>query len=820
MDFSSYLRVGVGNSVETFFDTFADEEETQNDPSKENTAARHQSETPVSTAIDTFSAEEETPTPIDATKENTGARQSETSAGSTDIDTFSAEEETPIDASKENTGARQRQSEAPISADIVIFSDEEAQNELHVSRYSRAEDVIFEPMKDTFSLMFVCNIKSFGFAFSVFFFALQVAILVLIGVNILNNAPDGNPLNVPVGTSRDVVAAQVLALFVSLIMQSDFLATFDLINVMYTNTVLPLFKGATHTKWIISNTCRFAVGLLSIVISFILIIQSTTVIQLFFNFAAVQFVSELDNVAFELAYKGYVMFGDLEQTTRTLINHVQFRQRKMVVFPHTKKSIPVKWLRISIFAGHAVILYAAWSIVRYKQATGSYLHSICQSFEVNFGDEVSNLCTEESCFFYNETDPESVAELPYGPFSGMYEVSRNSRGTFEWQGNRPVYYQRNIEFGDDAGKFSYCKSEKAWVFTIKGVRKAFSDDCDWLLRSPKTEARSLGDAPTTGWSIWTDNAVVPADSQFELSCGECKSDVECRNGSCQNKICVCWFSWTGRNCQTSIDCPILRAEFFSSNGGVNKASHNDSRAFLHLEGISYKKRPVYYSYTTANEPIEIMFYSDGRFNVIEHEGFDIGVRDVSAKLRDYFDKVHSVFLESNINGYLDVDYTFTFVSQSTDHITPLSMDVTWRDDRPANNGNTLHVSCLPLCQSFEVQFNETIWKELRNEIFSGIYEVSLDSRGTFEWKGNRPIYHRRNNDGFHPGKFSYCESEKAWVFTIDGVTNEFSDECNWLLHSPKTNAYSLGDAPTTGWSIWNENNNASVPTDLLVQSLC
>eukprot|EP00978_Attheya_sp_CCMP212_P037983 scaffold183906_cov55-Attheya_sp.AAC.1 len=192
-----------------------------------------------------------------------------------------------------------------------------------------AEDGIFEPMKDTFSLMFVCNIKSLGFTYSVFFFALQVAILVLISINVLLDAPDGNPLNVPVGTRVDVIAAQVLALFVSLITQSDFLATFDLINVKYDDTVLSLFEQASRTKWIVSNICRFFVGVLSIAISFILIVQSTTVIELFFNFAAVQFVSELDNIAFHLAYKGYMVIGDLEQTTRKLMNHVQFRQRNM-----------------------------------------------------------------------------------------------------------------------------------------------------------------------------------------------------------------------------------------------------------------------------------------------------------------------------------------------------------------------------------------------------------------------------------------------------------------------------------------------------------
>eukprot|EP00978_Attheya_sp_CCMP212_P010776 scaffold26246_cov28-Attheya_sp.AAC.1 len=727
---------------------------------------------------------------------------------------------------RESAAAPPRDQDPPP---VSSSSDEEEANKSVSTENTQAdEDKIFEPMKDTFSLMFICNIKSLGFAYSIVFFALQVAILSLIIYNILNNATKGNPLNIPVDTSLDVVWAQVLALFVSLITQSDFMATFDLINVKYDDTVLSLFEGATRTKWIVSNICRFIVGVFSVAISFILIVQSITVIELFFNFAAVQFVSDLDNIAFQLAYKGYMVMGDLEQTTRKLINHVQFRQRKMIAFPPTKIRIPVKWLRLSMFLVHAVILYSAWFVVRYRQATGqylqSYLQSGCQSFDVHFGGEVWNV-------------PESTVELPYGLFSGIYEIYYDSsRGK---GGGRPVYYQPNIEIGDRShpGKFSYCKSEKAWVFTIDGVEKAFSDECNWLLRSPETEAYSLGEAPTTGWSIWTDNAFTIADPHFEFSCGEwCKSDVECSylHGSCEKKICVCDPPWTGRSCQTFVDCSILRSELFSSNGGViNKISSYDSRAnfFLHLEGIAYKERPVYYSYM-VNKPLGVLFYSDNRYYVIEREGFDIdpilGVQDNDlTKLRNYFDTVQSVMVnetkvEFYVNGFLDVNSILTFVSELTIATTPLSWDVNWRDDWPTN-GTTIDFSCLPLylksdsvCQTFQVHFEESISKELPNGQFSGFYNTSRDSPRNFERKGKRPIYYQRNKNG---GQFSYCESEEAWVFTINGVNSTSSDKCNWLLRSPKTREYSLGDVPMTGWSFWNED-GASVSADLIFQLSC
>eukprot|EP00978_Attheya_sp_CCMP212_P038786 scaffold195829_cov37-Attheya_sp.AAC.1 len=165
-----------------------------------------------------------------------GNRQSEKSVSSSGIDAFSDEEEAQNCVSRGNTGARPletplspkkyvlrsqcsehqdeavrgaRQSDTPVSSSgIDAFSDEEEAQNCLSRENAQAEDGIFVPMKDTFSLMFICNIKSLGMAYSVLFFALQVAILVLISVNILKYASDENPLNVPVGTSLDVVAAQ------------------------------------------------------------------------------------------------------------------------------------------------------------------------------------------------------------------------------------------------------------------------------------------------------------------------------------------------------------------------------------------------------------------------------------------------------------------------------------------------------------------------------------------------------------------------------------------------------------------------------------
>eukprot|EP00978_Attheya_sp_CCMP212_P009426 scaffold22307_cov29-Attheya_sp.AAC.5 len=300
------------------------------------------------------------------------------------------------------------------------------------------------------------------------------------------------------------------------------------------------------------------------------------------------------------------------------------------------------------------------------------------------------------------------------------------------QGRRPVYYKRNIKIvvGRHPGKFSYCESEKAWKQRLFHWMTCLQPD---------------------GLSGWTDDALAPADPHFELSCGEwCERDVDCSygHGRCQKKTCERFDSWTGRNCQTYVDyCSLLRSELSFSNGGVTKTSPNASKAFLHLECIAYKERPVFYRY---------------------EEGFGInttlGVQD------NDLEKLQSGVLNSN----LGLNNGLTFVSELTTTIEPHSGNVKWRNNWPPI-GPTLHLSCLLsylkyVCQSFEARFDKTLWNQctedsctfcneidltsaavLPNGRFSDIYEVSRDSLGNFdEWKGRRLVYYQLRKLGYLP----------------------------------------------------------------------
>lgn len=57
-------------------------------------------------------------------------------------------------------------------------------------------------------------------------------------------------------------------------------------------------RNTKNWKWELSNSLRIIEGALVIVVSFIFIVQSATAIDLWLNFAAVQFVGTLDDTAF------------------------------------------------------------------------------------------------------------------------------------------------------------------------------------------------------------------------------------------------------------------------------------------------------------------------------------------------------------------------------------------------------------------------------------------------------------------------------------------------------------------------------------------
>lgn len=86
-----------------------------------------------------------------------------------------------------------------------------------------------------------------------------------------------------------------MAIFITVATQEDMETALHLLFEGYNNDVERVFPeaGVTAAKWTTTVFLRFGVGCFGLVVTFILIIISSDVVELLLNFTAVEFVSLL-----------------------------------------------------------------------------------------------------------------------------------------------------------------------------------------------------------------------------------------------------------------------------------------------------------------------------------------------------------------------------------------------------------------------------------------------------------------------------------------------------------------------------------------------
>jgi len=323
---------------------------------------------------------------------------------------------------------------------------------------------------------------------------------------------------------------------------------------------------------------------LTIVVSFLFIVTSTSVLDIFKDFAAVAFISNLDNLAFQLAKRGFITKSvqkdakKVETATLSEGNTTTKSQCKLLIW-----NTPFHRLKIRniLFGITSVIICLPWVAIRAKQHLGYYKSLSCKSLTVKFGDETLALA-------------DGGTTLHYAYFSNNYKIEEKNK-RFKLEGDRPVYYERGQKewVGKRApGKFLYCKDLQAWAFTIedvwpRGETNSTWKACEnWLLKSPETEVYALEEVPLQGWSIWT--GITDTAQDFSLSCDECSSDIDCSlHGKCVERTCVCSKKWLGQRCDSKIPCN----ELVYTNNRCN--GYDETPGFVLLRDKNNKTMEVY-----------------------------------------------------------------------------------------------------------------------------------------------------------------------------------------------------------------------------------
>jgi len=212
-------------------------------------------------------------------------------------------------------------------------------------------NIIGSLLKDTYSFIYVYPVCSAPTIYAVFLFLFQSLVYALLLSSLIDINNPNNILHVPPSVSIQMRIAQGCAILIAVVNSVDIMVAMNnllrvptaiividnngddesqgLINThgpsIHNATELSSIQygigharsnisGTIHTsqsfeagfKFKIANMMRLVEGILSVGSSFILIVRSDDVIEMFINFAALEFVVNLDNLAFALAEHGLI----------------------------------------------------------------------------------------------------------------------------------------------------------------------------------------------------------------------------------------------------------------------------------------------------------------------------------------------------------------------------------------------------------------------------------------------------------------------------------------------------------------------------------
>jgi hypothetical protein len=295
--------------------------------------------------------------------------------------------------------------------------------------------------EDVFTLFFLSEPCSKPFVYSIIVIALQYTIYGLLLYSLIEDddpyRDKENTLKVPAFVDIYVSVSQHIALLIAVVTQDDVMYTIELITVGYNPAILASHPSATRAYWVASCVMRFLEGAVGVGIAFVFIVQSSTVIDIFLNFAAVEFVANLDNLGYSLAAAGLI--GRAAQAATHDAKEIKLPLRKGN-FRKTRQFV--------IFATVAILVGGLlW--LQNKQRKGEFVvGTSCSRLEISFPEEFVKLdhpldvTNTQRKFLLKADHPINVNQPPlliYPFFSGEYATANT------FIEHRPVYYERGID---------------------------------------------------------------------------------------------------------------------------------------------------------------------------------------------------------------------------------------------------------------------------------------------------------------------------------------------------------------------------------------
>lgn len=388
--------------------------------------------------------------------------------------------------------------------------------------------------QDTFIFLVTSPVRSLPFAFSLAIYGFQMVTFVLVILNLLDQGSgSNNPFGIPGNVLAELRAAQFIAMLIAVLTQDDIVTAAVLFRDGYNVNYIQKLPYASPRKFWLSVFARFSEGCLGLVVSFLLIVTATTVVELLLNFTAIAFVSNLDDVMFFLAKQGFT--GRRCKRQARSIAEARFKPEKHGRIP-----------KVLMLAVIVCVLIISWVAVIHSQVTGDFF---CKTLYVQFGDDF---------------------RPDLGAFSGLYDRQTKPYSLFSER--RVVYVERR--FLDLAGRqrrarFAYCSTSSTWAFhwddSAGGGIDA--DPCQYVARSEQTDTFDLLTTASGAWFVQDGNKREVVLTPLYLTCMDCddkKEDACNGRGYCSSGECTCSKGFHGSRCEFLEPCRELVVDIQTS----------------------------------------------------------------------------------------------------------------------------------------------------------------------------------------------------------------------------------------------------------------
>ena len=552
---------------------------------------------------------------------------------------------------------------------------------------------------------------SYGLAVFLFQILLELCLVLSIMVPTLDTngaVADGTHRYLPGDVDCIVKFSQFLALLTFVLFPAESLRDITTAIHMFPSTMKAMREDDRTLGLAVSSILRLSQGIIAVLATLGLVLTSTNTRDVVLNFAAINFISTLDEVAFVLAASGYYHIKSL----KTKAKEIEDKKLPRCI---VGKTYPFYNLVVTVAA--LVVLMLPFLYIGVEQTKNSYLDM--ETFRVEFKEE--------------------SALQDYNEYSGCYSYSGKVSFLDRLIGYRMIFeHVPSIHKSEKhTAKFGYCRDEKEWRFFLAD----HSNPCNILqteLLAKSTESNNY-QIQNNFHDLWLSKEGKPLNIDFirvDTGCGAIVGD-----GICDEDLNTLAFDWDGGDCCAvtcqGLDCGLntTKAAFETNltligNGYQKCKDKSMSSIIIVINDIIKQSYDVTIFQKGNTTPPHLMVYCDDVIHLWITLVETMKSRAETIKVKD--GAVCEVFISKG-EEYSEVDYTIYHnetVNQTVNASDLRNLPVIKRNIYTNNDSGRLNFEILPQCyfkELFKYYNFDTIYGEKETPQRAAIVQLIKES---------------------------------------------------------------------------------------------